>query len=485
MSPADPPPPLEVGEIQFFEAIVPPLEDGDYTLTATQTITGLPGDDPDPAVPPASLQFSVRGPRFALNPADIHSAYPPSATPTAYEGQLPHVVVGRKTLPWERLITADATTQTPWIGLLLIDQNDEGGIPKLNSGTVRDLLSDGGTIPTTTRGPAIKVSDLDNGESVDDPCTYIDIPSTLFAGIAPLREELPFLAHARGVNTGNKPIEGIIADGIYSVVIGNRVPKADSVNAAFLVSFEGFYSVLNGKKPAGADQVRLAVLHSWNFSLGDVDPFDQVMSATRSGLLAFAPPATTADLPEGSTTCTPDTITVSPPDPSSPDFAEQTATYALQTGYVPLTHALRDGSTTYSWYRGPLIPYLLGLSTGPAGDPTFESSDEALRYNPATGLFDASYAAAFELGRLLALQNESFVSTLHAYLHQVKGQALRTTNRVQTQQRHEQLDLDDAVDEPRIVGAVADAVVQWLLETGAEVLDDATAESPCNGGSSS
>ena len=47
--------------------------------------------------------------------------------------------------------------------------------------------------------------------------------------------------------------------------------------------------------------------------------------------------------------------------------------------------------------------------------PYLPSADAALRYNYETGLFDASYAAAWQLGRLLALQNTHFARTIYRY----------------------------------------------------------------------
>src|ERR1700689_1369857 len=185
---------VPVGDIRFYQAIVPPLEDGNYTLRATQTLAGLPGAEPSPSIPTVTLQFAVRGPRFTLNPADISSYFPPPSPPTPFEGQLPHVVVSRKTLPWERLLGPDSDYQRiPW-----------------------------------------------------------------------------------RADTGNKPIEGILADGIYSVLVGNRAPHESAVNAAFLVSLEGFGELLAGepdgeaarKAAGGATTIRLSVLRSAKFPIG-------------------------------------------------------------------------------------------------------------------------------------------------------------------------------------------------------------------------
>ena len=318
--PADDDGGVPVGDIRFYQAIIPPLEDGNYTLRARQTLADLPGAEPSPSIPTVTLQFAVRGPRFTLNPADISSYFPPPSPPTPFEGQLPHVVVARKTLPWERLLGPGPDYQgVPWLGLLVVDEDDHDGIPKVQSGTVADLLSDGGKLPEGTIGPALSTDNLDDGESTDDPCNYIELPADLFASIAPRLADLPFLAHARGVDTGNKPIEGILADGIYSVLVGNRVPHESAVNAAFLVSLEGFGELLTGeadgeaarKAAGGATTIRLAVLHSWNFEMGGEDPFDFLMSADRSGLLAIEPPAVT--VPKTGANCTPRAITVPRP----------------------------------------------------------------------------------------------------------------------------------------------------------------------------
>ena len=458
---------VPVGDIRFYQAIIPPLEDGNYTLRARQALDGLPGAEPSPSIPSVTLQFAVRGPRFTLNPADVHSYFPPPSPPTPFEGQLPHVVVARKTLPWERLLGPDPDYQgIPWLGLLLVDEDDPDGIPKVHSGTVADLLSDCGKLPAGTIGPALSTSDLDDGESADDPCSYIELRADLFASIAPRLADLPFLAHARGVDTGNKPIEGIIADGIYSVLVGNRVPHVSAANGAFLVSLEGFGKLLTGKAPGGASAIRLAVLHSWTFQMGGKDPFDVLMSADHSGLLTVDPPA----------------VTVPAPDPASPAFVEETVRYARQSGYAALTHDFRDGGQTFSWYRGPLIPYLLGLVVNDdQSNPVFRTADSLLRYDPASGLFDTSYAAAFELGWLLALQNEGFVISLRTYLHQVKAKGLRLVSRQQLTAGPFPLDLPADRAASIRNGVVLDAVVRWLATQGAEALQAALGSTASDG----
>ena len=84
-----------------------------------------------------------------------------------------------------------------------------------------------------------------------------------------------------------------------------------------------------------------------------------------------------------------------------------------------------------------------------------------------------SHAAAFELGWLLALQNEGFVVSLRSYLHQVKAKGLRLENRQQLAAGPFPLDLPAAQAASMRNGVVLDAVVRWLATQGAEALQTA------------
>ena len=214
--------------------------------------------------------------------------------------------------------------------------------------------------------------------------------------------------------------------------------------------------------------------------MGGEDPFDFLMSADRSGLLAIEPPAVT--VPKTGSDCTPQAITVPAPDPASPAFVEETVRYARQSGYAALTHDFRDGGQTFSWYRGPLIPYLLGLVVNEdQSNPVFRTADSLLRYDPASGLFDTSYAAAFELGWLLALQSEGFVVSLRTYLHQVKAKGLRLVSRQQLTAGPFPLDLPADRAASIRNGVVLDAVVRWLATQGADALQTALGSTASNG----
>ncbi|MBL4647397.1 MAG: VCBS domain-containing protein, partial [Gammaproteobacteria bacterium] len=93
-----------------------------------------------------------------------------------------------------------------------------------------------------------------------------------------------------------------------------------------------------------------------------------------------------------------------------------TANTFLEQGLLPLPHCMRDHHKTYSWYRGPLAT--AQPSNGVASNLPVHNSDELMIYQPETGLFNVSYATAWELGRLIALQDKQFSRDLFCWKRQ-------------------------------------------------------------------
>ena len=82
--------------------------------------------------------------------------------------------------------------------------------------------------------------------------------------------------------------------------------------------------------------------------------------------------------------------------------AEAGRPVVTDTGHLAVTVHDRDGVDEVAWYRGPLVPYPLTRDTlGP-----YHSADQCRRVTPETGAEDISYAAAFEIGRLLAAADQ-------------------------------------------------------------------------------
>ncbi|HEU4426503.1 MAG TPA: hypothetical protein VFR67_28520 [Pilimelia sp.] len=82
----------------------------------------------------------------------------------------------------------------------------------------------------------------------------------------------------------------------------------------------------------------------------------------------------------------------------------------VETGHTGLAHRIRRGDQVRSWYRGPFVPH---PTTDPPGGrlPLAHAADQ-LRIVVPDGREDISLAAAFEIGRLLALSRPSMIAAL-------------------------------------------------------------------------
>jgi hypothetical protein len=309
---------------------------------------------------------------------------------------------------------------TPWLGILLFNENDPGRLPPVQTLTVSDLIAvaDGGTRPATVLGPALTPDDLEPGQNLADKVMVIDVPAALFTAVAPLLGDLPFAAHARLIDPSKKVFPAAHnPDGWVSVAIGNRFPNPGSQNRAYIVSFEKFVTpppssvnyLAGAAVPSQYTAVRLVCLASWQFADVEEDEnFEQLME----NLNVWAQNGT----PIGRLNLVP-TTTAS----GGPTAAVQES---LFQGFTAFNHTTRQGEKTASWDRGPLVPLVLAPADP---QPIYFSSDAALKYDPATGLFDVSYAAAWQIGRLLGLNNRQFSTTLFAWrraAHQTAATAL-------------------------------------------------------------
>jgi hypothetical protein len=353
-------------QIEFVQFHQPGLVIDDYTITVTQTVA-LPGNQT--ATFSTQKHFSVSGERFAFNPQDIQAVFPPEGSLGEHSNVLPHVAFTRSTLPWER--QADpAREDVPWLALLLFEDQEK---PTPQIVPLSALTNpDGGA-----KFPALQ---LNTGQKPDDQATVIDIKKSGLQTMLPTLETLALLTHVR---------VRLHADGTrdeMAMIIGSRLPLRGGSSTVHLVSLEGRYS--NGSfdyQGAGDDDlIRLVSLKSWSFACVDEQ------QSFKGLLLHLDRSPGTLRLPQNDN-----------------GAVEQ----YLAMGYTLLPHTLRQAGKTVSWYHGPLVP----VNTTTELTLPVRAADELVRYNPANGLFDISYAAAWELGRLLALQSKQFSTSLYLW----------------------------------------------------------------------
>ncbi|HEV2814670.1 MAG TPA: hypothetical protein VGW10_15550 [Solirubrobacteraceae bacterium] len=409
------------GSIVFGARREPGLPPGGYEVEVAHAVLNTApvapgGRDAIDEKHTAVQRLAVRGERFALDAGEVAATYPPAGGRGPYDDTLPHALVRRVTLPWERSATL-SLPGPPWLALLLFEAGEvgppqsilvgdlqRGAFPRDRaaaaaepSGLPADVASYADAfahLPATGGKPHAFA--LEWGERMWDPCQAIDVPVEVFGAIAPTAADLGWLAHVRG---GDAPAEDL------AVVVGNRVPSPGSECTVHLVSLEGMAAFLPGgdlDAPAAiatadgtaARALRLVSLASWSFSAEDRPG----TFAGRLGALDAQPP----------------TLRLPPTQPGAGGDPAVEATVAL--GYTALAHATRTGDRTMSWYRGPLLPAPAAAGPPSAGPSApLPSADAALRYDPETGMLDVSLSAAWQLGRTLALASSTFSASLYGF----------------------------------------------------------------------
>ncbi len=367
-----------IKKLKFASKTEPALPAGTWKLKVTQELSG------NAALTSAHIRseeftFSCEADPYALDSSQIYSVYPPENSFGKFEATLPSIVLKRRTLPWERKIPE--CPNTPWLALLLFSENE------------------GVALQTVKREDETSRND-EQSES------YLElvIPSQLFQHVCPSKEDMSLAIHSRFASRDNKVTESVPVDEWMSVVTAGRLPRSSTdehglKNTVYLVSMEQVGTMIADKNNIPQKQsICLPVLAHWSFySRNEEYDFRALFEGLSSDALQILPKQNISERSER----------------------------LLERGYVPMNHCLRDGGKTVSWYHGPLRPWNIEVSS----EPYRWFSDSGLIYDPQIGMFDVSISAAFQLGRMLALQNSAFSSALVQFREQHKRAAASRLNR--------------------------------------------------------
>lgn len=241
-----PPPP---GHMTLHDRATPALEQGAYKL---QVDTDL--NDAAKAIGPGTYThaFTVTGPHYRLDASDVLVVHPADGATGAFAEALPHVVLRRHTLPWERDVGG-----TPWLGLIVAAEGEV-------------------TIDETATAP-------DGGA-----CRVLRFVDQATRAVVPTPADAALLCHVRRVNTDDRALSAGDEDGWVAVVVAPRLPAATGAHRAYLVSLEdaqgGYY-----------------VLHDWGWTCqAPGGTFRDVVTALDVGLLGGAGVALTRIARDGS-----------------------------------------------------------------------------------------------------------------------------------------------------------------------------------------
>jgi hypothetical protein len=368
---------IRQGEIQFYDNFQPALSSGDYVIEIEQTLR----DDSLNKTFKRSQDFVVSGNRFRLSMPSIQSVYPPIDGEGQFENILPQVILNTPSLPWE----GSEDSSTPRLALLVFEEEEL---------EIKDWTKVSRTGAKSVKIKAITKPGNDfatpnlssfSYENEDNNCLCIEISAAYFNTILPRFEELKYLAHVREVSVDDKTTEQV--NNWFSTVFANRLPKPNARNIVHLVSLDGFLDFLKPRSlPVEKNKkVRLVSLASWEFYC-EKEKKEEFTHLTGNlvknhEMLRLIPTQT---------------------------IGNQTIKTNFEGGYIPLKYETRQGENTTAWYRGPLTPVIVKNENFA---PNF-SAESAMIFDKNNGIFDTSYAVAWQTGRLLGLADRYFCKTL-------------------------------------------------------------------------
>jgi hypothetical protein len=410
---------------------VPVMAPGDYRLSVSQhlrTTNGL-GKFEEANLGPVEGSFLVGGPRFALEQGDIRAVHPANGAGGDFGAVLPHLVLARSSLPWERSALPgrapasgdDPAPPAPWLALVLLTEAEEAEVRRAPG---RDGLLGTATLRSVTGGvtllsePELRDGQIlfptlphENGDPEGGQVQVIDLARSLAARILPGAEALarqsvvardgaglPEIDRTMGPPGGNvitwgggdargaHPNPPRIPDAPDSaILIADRRP-APGRNTLLLLSLEGRMGPLGriDAQSANAAYVRHVCLGHWRFQCqGDrASRLEDIAQRLSRGQLR----------------------------------GEQPASVFERAGSALMTRRKRGGGTGQAWRRGPLVA--ADITRPESRDPLAARRAEDLVIEPAGGVpADLSYASAWEIGRLTALANPEVMRTLSRWWH--------------------------------------------------------------------
>lgn len=366
-----------------FDHVLPGLRLGGYSLKITQELaegaTLLKGET-------QTFAFTVVAPRLRLADDEVHASFPPVGGAANYALTLPHLVLKRRALPWERRVGPDEGT--PWLALVVLSEAELAGDARLITGSAAQVAP-----PATPDGvgrPAFEPP-LTAAEK-EEKVTYLELSEALLRKLCPRRTELATLAHVRQVDLSDKGDARGASKGEFAVLVAKRFPQVGG-NTAVLVSLEGWDAWLATDTAAADRRLRVVVLHAWPFrSLSDG-------SGTFRGRV------------QGIKRNHPGPLAI----PSDAAW-DESVTRALDLGFVPIAYHPSGGPKSVAWYRGPLSP--IAVAPRLAAEEAHDRPPTPLPLAGVEGApLDISQLSAWQLGRLLALSSASYSSAIRRWNH--------------------------------------------------------------------
>ena len=313
--------------------------------------------------------------------------------------------------------------------------NLEGQYDELPTVPDVDLKLEYNRFAATVDLRAIASEALGSGASVDTALMGLggtSVSGAAAPGLAAAAAQAPSSTSTRGpsirsasgakapTGAGWAATAGATAEGIAASAGATRAADKSTLQSAKLALADGF------SFPAGLlleRTLRFPVLAYWSFTCEERGDFQYLAEHITARLLGYVPEPGTVETPDGDPLPAGDP----PPPAARPEpSSNRPLPLVAETGHVALETVTRRGDPAEAWFRGPLAPTPVERAeTRPDGadrPPLAHHADQLRRVVP-DGREDLGYAAAFEIGRLLALSQPGIVAALGRWRQEAFGSA--------------------------------------------------------------
>lgn len=231
-----------------------------------------------------------------------------------------------------------------------------------------------------------------------------------------------FMCHVREVNTTGFPDAGVEETGLFSICVSHVTgPATDKpvTQIVHLVSIENFdHTIFDG--PGPSDRMGMVSLFSWTYLAVPKSPinFKDTMKALATTKQMLSPPVSTLTAIRGDTS-----IPALKP-------AAQHLYDRLSLGYSIGRWRTATGEESVAFFRGPLTPVITPWKPSTNNDwPDSSNTGKDFQIlDQDLGVMDMTYSSAWQLGKLLAIQDTVFNSALlrfRSLVHQTAASQTR------------------------------------------------------------
>lgn len=378
---------------KLIDSYVPSLHNGTYKVTFEQKIHLSNNTTSSPIDFKTTKNFGVVVNSNKLTDNAVFNVQPAPNQQGDFSTELPYMVINDPSFPWikeqttenEKSSINENNNPIPWLALIVISEKEVYEEKDVKYGNLKDEAGEKIQEDGETKGVYFNYEKCSLCQN-NDLIHLVTVRKEIFNQLIPTKNERVWLTHCKRVDLSDTDDVTAQNDGYFSVIIANRFPPCNNGQITNAQPIE------NDDVPSVKNTVHLIAAHLYDDKNMEDGKGLTLEAAGYVKMISLYHWNIYSDVKENA-------------DKSFKKIMERLNKDNL-TEKALKVHYLRSGEKTYSWYHSPIQPMKYNRPQRNAfnGENKY-TSDGRLIYNTTNGIFDVSYAAAFNLGRIVTLSH--------------------------------------------------------------------------------